>query len=140
MCTLSQKEAPEGTEQVTDSTTPDISIVAPAFNEAETLPVFYQRTVDTLESTGLSFELILVDDGSHDATPLVLAGLHRSDPRIKVISLSRNFGHQIAITAGLDFASGDAVVVIDSDLQDPPEVIVELIARWRDGYDVVYAV
>lgn len=125
---------------MTDSIAPDISVVAPAFNEAETLPLFCKRTIQALESTGLSFELVLVDDGSRDATPLVLAGFHRTDSRIKVITLSRNFGHQIAITAGLDFASGDAVVVIDSDLQDPPEVIIELIERWREGFDVVYAV
>jgi dolichol-phosphate mannosyltransferase len=84
--------------------------------------------------------VILVNDGSRDRSPEIMRALHAADPRVKVLNFSRNFGHQIAITAGIDFASGDAVVVIDADLQDPPEVIPELLAKWREGYEVVYAV
>lgn len=116
------------------------SIVAPVYNESVTLPHFYKRVVAVLERLDASFELILVNDGSGDDSLDVMRGLHEQDPRVKVISFSRNFGHQIAITAGIDMASGDAVVVIDSDLQDPPEVILDLVNEWKRGYDVVYAV
>jgi dolichol-phosphate mannosyltransferase len=118
---------------------PIVSVVAPAFNEAANLPLFCERTVAVLEQIGEPWEIVLVDDGSADSTRDVIRGLHAQDPRIKGISFSKNFSHQIAITAGLDYASGDAVVVIDSDLQDPPEVIPDLVARWREGYQVVYA-
>ncbi len=118
---------------------PVISVVAPAWNEAETLPLFYQRTAAVMEELGEPWELVLVDDGSADGTREVLRDLHRGDPRVKTVSFSRNFGHQAAITAGLDAASGDAVVVMDSDLQDPPEVIPALVEQWRAGYQVVYA-
>lgn len=115
-----------------------LSVVAPAFNEETTLDELYRRTSTALE--GLDFELILVDDGSRDATPRILSGLAEGDPRVRVITLSRNFGHQAAITAGLDHARGDAVVMMDGDLQDPPEVIREMLEHWRRGSDVVYAV
>ena len=117
-----------------------LSVVAPVFNEEKILPELYRRMSAALDSTGESWELILVNDGSRDRTPEIMRELHAADPRVKVLSFSRNFGHQVAITAGTDFARGDAVVVIDADLQDPPEVIPELMARWRDGYEVVYAV
>jgi len=110
------------------------------FNEAPTLPVFYQRVVAALEGLGEPFELVLVNDGSRDGSLEIMRDLHRRDPRVRVISFSRNFGHQLAITAGLDLAEGDAVVIIDSDLQDPPEVIPDLVREWRRGSDVVYAV
>jgi polyisoprenyl-phosphate glycosyltransferase len=119
---------------------PTFSVVAPVFNEEALVEEFCRRTVAALEPLGEPFELVLVNDGSRDRSPQLLRALHEADPRIKVLSFSRNFGHQLAITAGTDYAQGQAVIVIDSDLQDPPEVIPELIAKWREGYEVVYAV
>src|SRR3954454_4460618 len=115
-----------------------LSVVAPMFNEEPTAEAFYQRVFSALD--GLPFELVVVDDGSTDGTAEILDRLAANDPRVRVVYLSRNFGHQTAITAGLDHARGDAVVMIDADLQDPPEVILELLERWREGADVVYAV
>ncbi len=119
---------------------PVISVVAPVFNEEAILPEFYRRVAAALEGSSQSWELVLVNDGSRDGSPGIMRDLHERDPRVKVVSFARNFGHQIAITAGMDYAAGDAVVVIDSDLQDPPETILELLARWREGYQVVYAI
>jgi len=121
-------------------TQPLFSIVAPAFNEEETLPEFYRHVRQVMDGVGEPWELIVVNDGSSDRTMDILRQLHAEDPRVCVVSFARNFGHQIAVTAGLDHARGQAVVVIDADLQDPPEVIPELIARWREGYHVVYGV
>jgi len=121
-------------------THPTISVVAPAFNEEQILPEFYRRMRAALEGTGESWEIILINDGSRDRSPEIMRELHAADPRVKVLDFSRNFGHQIAITAGIDFAGGDAVIVIDADLQDPPEVIPDLLAKWREGFEVVYAV
>ncbi|HLI69880.1 MAG TPA: glycosyltransferase family 2 protein [Ktedonobacteraceae bacterium] len=118
---------------------PIYSIVAPVFNEEETLPHFYQRVVSVMEGVGEPFELVLVNDGSRDGSYAVMKQLHQQDRRVRVIDFSRNFGHQIAISAGLDHARGDAVIIIDSDLQDPPEVIPQLIATWKKGAEVVYA-
>lgn len=116
-----------------------LSIVVPCYNEDAVLPEFHRRAVAVLEQCAdLSFELIYTDDGSHDQTPNLLRQLQASDSRVRVVTLSRNFGHQIALSAGLGHASGEAVVIIDADLQDPPEVFPEMIARWRDGYQVVY--
>jgi dolichol-phosphate mannosyltransferase len=115
-----------------------LSVAAPAFNEEETLEEFYGRVVSALE--GLPFELILVDDGSTDATPEILERLAGQDPRLRVVRLSRNFGHQAAITAGLEHARGNVVVMIDADLQDPPELIHKMLDSWSGGADVVYAV
>jgi dolichol-phosphate mannosyltransferase len=115
-----------------------LSVVAPLYNEEETAVEFCERTIAALG--GLPFELVLVDDGSTDATPALLAQVAAGDERVRVISLSRNFGHQAAITAGLDHARGDATVMIDGDLQDPPEVILKMLQRWRTGSDVVFAV
>ena len=116
-----------------------LSIVVPCYNEDAVLPELHRRLVAVLEqSGGPNFELIYTDDGSHDHTPDLLRQLQASDSRVRVVTLSRNFGHQIALSAGLGHASGEAVVIIDADLQDPPEVIPEMIARWRDGYQVVY--
>jgi glycosyltransferase involved in cell wall biosynthesis len=115
-----------------------LSVVAPMFDEEATAEAFYERTIAALQ--GIPFELVLVDDGSRDGTGEILDRLAAADPRVRVVFLSRNFGHQTAITAGLDHALGDAVVMIDSDLQDPPEVIPKLIEQWRAGADVVYAV
>ncbi|MGA9639883.1 MAG: glycosyltransferase family 2 protein [Terriglobales bacterium] len=117
---------------------PEISIVVPCFNEESVLAETHRRLTSAMMEAGRTFELVYVDDGSRDRTPAMLAELQRSDPRVRVVVLSRNFGHQIAITAGLNYSRGQAVVLIDADLQDPPEVILELIARWREGYEVVY--
>jgi glycosyltransferase involved in cell wall biosynthesis len=115
-----------------------ISVVIPAFNEEEVLDEAYRRLAAVMDRLGRSYELIFVDDGSQDATPLILGRIADGDRRVRVLGLSRNFGHQVAISAGVDHARGDAVVVIDADLQDPPEVIPRLVARWQEGYEVVY--
>lgn len=115
-----------------------LSVVTPMYFEEDSAQAFYDRMVETLE--GLPFELVVVDDGSQDRTPGILASLAEIDPRLKVITLSRNFGHQAALSAGLDHAAGDCIVMIDADLQDPPELIPEMLDRWRAGADVVYAV
>lgn len=119
---------------------PRISVVAPVFNEEETLPEFYHRVQAVMDGLGEPWELVLVDDGSSDGSFRIARELHEQDLRVRVVRFARNFGHQIAITAGMDYARGDAVVTIDSDLQDPPEVIPDLMARWREGYHVVYGV
>jgi len=116
-----------------------ISVVVPMHNESENVGAFYDRTRAVLDGIGEPWEIVCVDDGSRDDTLDRLIALHRRDPRVKVIELSRNFGKEIALTAGLDAAVGDAVVPIDADLQDPPELIPEMVAKWREGYDVVYA-
>lgn len=116
-----------------------LSVVVPAYNEGAVLPEFHKRLGTVLDGLDMEAEIVFVDDGSSDETAKVLRQLRQSDGRIAMVSLSRNFGKDIALTAGLDFARGDAVVVIDADLQDPPELIPELIGHWRSGYDVVYA-
>jgi glycosyltransferase involved in cell wall biosynthesis len=115
-----------------------LDVVVPAFNEAAGLPVFHQRLTAVLDRIELAGRIIYVDDGSRDETWSVLTALAAADPRVATLRLSRNFGKELALTAGLDYADADAVVVIDADLQDPPELIPEFIARWRDGFDVVY--
>jgi polyisoprenyl-phosphate glycosyltransferase len=115
-----------------------LSVVAPMHDEADAVAAFHARTMAALE--GLDVELVLVDDGSRDATPELLAELAAADERVKVVTLSRNFGHQAALSAGLDHARGDVVVMLDGDLQDPPELIPEMLDAWRRGADVVYAV
>jgi dolichol-phosphate mannosyltransferase len=115
-----------------------LSVVVPVFNEREVLGELRRRVEQAL--SGIEFELVLVDDGSDDGTAEVLEALAGSDPRTRVITLSRNFGHQAAITAGLDHARGDVIVMLDADLQDPPELIPTMIDHWRRGSDVVYAV
>lgn len=116
------------------------SIVLPIHDEVETLPALFERLQVVLDRLDGEAEVILVDDGSRDAGLVLLEEMHRRDRRFKVLQLSRNFGHQAAITAGLDVARGRAVAVMDADLQDPPEVLLELAQRWREGYEVVYAV
>jgi polyisoprenyl-phosphate glycosyltransferase len=118
-----------------------LSVVVPCYNEEPVLEEMHRHLTAALARLGVrDFEVIFVDDGSRDGTPRILRRLHESDPRVRVLRFSRNFGHQIAITAGLDHADGDAVVLIDADLQDPPEVIGEMLAKWRDGFDVAYGV
>ena len=119
---------------------PVLSILVPCLDEQETLPVAHARLSAVAQSSGLPYELIFIDDGSRDATPSILAGLHASDAHTVVLGLSRNFGHQQAVSAGLLYARGDAVVVIDADLQDPPEAILRMIALWQQGFHVVYGV
>ncbi|MCS7011023.1 MAG: glycosyltransferase family 2 protein [Anaerolineales bacterium] len=116
------------------------SIVAPIFNEIENIPELYRRVCKVMEALDEPWELVLVDDGSTDGSTEAIRALAVQDRRVRPVIFARNFGHQIAITAGWDYARGDAVIIIDADLQDPPEVIPELIARWKEGYQVVYAV
>lgn len=123
----------------TERARPTFSLVVPVWNEEKIIPELYRRVVSVMDSTGEPWEMICINDGSQDRSLQLLTELHERDPRIKVIDFSRNFGHQIAITAGADFAEGDAVIVMDSDLQDPPETITNLIEQWRAGYEVVYA-
>ncbi len=116
-----------------------LSVVVPVYNEEAVIEAFYERATTALSAVpNADLELVFVDDGSMDASLEILSSLSERDVRVKVVSFSRNFGHQIAITAGVDHAAGDAVAVIDADLQDPPEVIVEMVAKIREGYDVVY--
>lgn len=119
---------------------PTYSIVAPVYNEVQILPEFCQRVRAVMESTGEPWELIMVNDGSRDGSLDVMMEQAAQNSNIKVVNFARNFGHQVAVTAGIDYATGRAVVLIDSDLQDPPEVITEMITKWKEGFDVVYAV
>jgi len=123
---------------------PVLSLVLPLFNEEATIPELDRRLraflADVGSGVGESWEVIFVNDGSRDRSPALLKELARAEPRYKVLSLARNFGHQMAITAGLDRAAGEAVVVMDADLQDPPEVVRQMVAKWREGYDVVFGV
>ena len=116
------------------------SIIAPIYNEFENLPELYRRVKEVMDSTGEPWELILVDDGSSDGSTERIHELAARDKTIRPVIFARNFGHQIAVTAGLDYSRGKAVVIIDADLQDPPEMILELIKKWKEGYEVVYAV
>ncbi len=119
---------------------PRYSIIAPMFNEEGNIALLYDRIAKVMNSTEETWELILVNDGSIDRTPDLMDDLARRDSHIKTIHFARNFGHQIAVTAGIDYARGESVVLIDADLQDPPELILEMIERWKAGYQVVYAV
>lgn len=116
------------------------SIIAPIFNELENLPVLYQRICEVMDKTNENWELLLIDDGSTDGSTGIIRDLATKDEKVRPVIFARNFGHQIAVTAGLDYSRGKAVTIIDSDLQDPPEVILELIEKWKQGYEVVYAV
>lgn len=122
------------------STPTEFSVVIPVLDEAATLPELARRLAAVLDDLDGTSEVLLVDDGSTDGTFERLVELHRTDPRFRALRLSRNFGHQIAIAAGLDHARGRAIIIMDGDLQDPPEVLPHLVRRWRDGFDVVYAV
>ncbi|HIJ87194.1 MAG TPA: glycosyltransferase family 2 protein [Desulfuromonadales bacterium] len=117
---------------------PIISVVVPVYNEEEVIHESYARLKDVLERLQESYELIFVNDGSRDRTAEIICDICADDPTVRLIDFARNFGHQTAITAGMDYAKGDAVIVIDADLQDPPEVMPEMIAKWREGFDVVY--
>jgi polyisoprenyl-phosphate glycosyltransferase len=121
-------------------TKPTFSIIAPIYNELENIPELYPRMREVMDRTGEPWELVLVDDGSTDGSTALIRKLGENDDRVRPVIFARNFGHQIAVTAGVDYARGDAVIIIDADLQDPPEVILQLIDKWREGYEVVYAV
>ena len=116
-----------------------LSIVSPVYNEAENLAEFYSRVINATDNLNLEIEIIYINDGSQDSTIDIITKQRQIDNRITIIDLSRNFGKEIALTAGLDYSSGDAVIVIDTDLQDPPELISKLVEKWREGYDVVNA-
>ena len=118
----------------------EISIVIPIFNEELVVKTIYTRVSEVLTRASVSYEIIFVNDGSYDKTDSIVKQLCVKDELVKYLSFSRNFGHQIAITAGMDKSKGDAVVIIDADLQDPPELILEMIKKWKEGNHVVYAV
>jgi len=117
----------------------EISIIVPVHNEAAGIDAFFAQLIPVLEGLGTTWEVICVNDGSADATLDLLVEFHRRTPAIKIISLSRNFGKDVALSAGFDFACGAAVIPIDADLQDPPELIVPMVAKWREGFDIVFA-
>ena len=116
------------------------SVIAPIYNEKENIPELYRRVSEVMKSTRKRWELVLVDDGSTDGSTDMIRELAKKDKHVRPVIFARNFGHQIAITAGWDYARGDAVVIIDADLQDPPELILEMVEKWQEGYEVVYAV
>ena len=118
---------------------PKYSLIIPVYNEEETLPEMYHRVGAVMDQMDGEVELILVNDGSCDRTLALIRDLHEKDPRVCYLSLARNFGHQIAVTAGLNYVRGDAIIVLDADLQDPPELIPQLVEKWQQGYQVVYA-
>lgn len=117
-----------------------VSVIIPIYNEEENIPGLCERLCNVFNNENINAEIIFIDDGSVDHSLEILKEIHEKDRRFKILSFSRNFGHQIAVTAGLERASGDAIIVMDGDLQDPPEVLPQLIAKWQEGYDVVYAV
>lgn len=119
---------------------PTFSIIAPIYNETGNIPELYRRVKEVMDKTGEDWEMITVDDGSTDGSTEMLRELAQKDAHVRPVIFARNFGHQLAVTAGLDYSRGQAIVIIDADLQDPPEVILDLIAKWREGYQVVYAV
>ena len=116
-----------------------LSVVVPAYNEEESLEIFYKATCDALKEIDMELEIIFINDGSTDSSLQIMKDLRSKDPRISVVNLSRNYGKEIALTAGLDHAKGCVAVPIDADLQDPPELIIKMVEKWREGYDVVYA-
>jgi dolichol-phosphate mannosyltransferase len=125
---------------IRETVDPLLSLVIPCYNEQEVLPILQQRLEEALARLGVSWEVILVDDGSRDRTLELLAAAHQREPRFKVIGLSRNFGHQAAVLAGLRYAAGSAIAILDADLQDPPDLLGDCLERWRQGYQVVFGV
>ncbi len=121
-------------------TKPTYTIIAPIYNEVDNIPELYRRIREVMDSTGEAWEIVMVDDGSADGSSDLIRELAADNERVRPVIFARNFGHQIAVTAGLDYSRGNAVVIIDADLQDPPEVILDMIEKWREGYEVVYAV
>src|SRR5262245_1986735 len=120
---------------------PVLSVIAPIFNEAGNIAELYRRIKDVMDGLGDQWEMILVNDGSRDESQQIMEGIYDQDKaNVRVIRFARNFGHQMAVTAVMDYAKGDAIVLIDADLQDPPELIPQLMSKWREGYEVVYAI
>lgn len=117
-----------------------LSLVVPMYNEEEALPIFLERVLPIVEEITADYEIVCINDGSHDQTLSMLLAENAQNPRIKIIDLTRNFGKEVALTAGLDYATGDAVVPLDADLQDPPELIPDLVEKWREGFDMVVAI
>ena len=117
---------------------PTLSLVLPIYNEEEVIPELHGRLQDFLAKLGVDTEVLFINDGSKDKSMEMLRGIAKAEPRYRILSFARNFGHQTAITAGVDYARGQAVVVMDADLQDPPDVVLEMVAKWREGFDVVY--
>lgn len=122
------------------NSSPTFSIIAPIYNEIDNMTTLHERVSSVMDSTGESWEFVMIDDGSSDGSTEAILELKNRDNKIVPVIFARNFGHQIAVTAGLDYSQGEAVIIIDADLQDPPEVILDLIKKWREGYEVVYAV
>ncbi len=118
---------------------PTYTIIAPIYNEIDNIQTLYTRVCEVMDSSGEPWEFVMIDDGSSDGSTDAILELKKQDPKIVPVIFARNFGHQIAVTAGLDHSQGEAVVIIDADLQDPPEVILDLIQKWKEGYEVVYA-
>jgi len=118
---------------------PTYTIIAPIYNEIDNIQALYTRVCEVMDSTGESWEFVMIDDGSSDGSTDAILELKKKDDKIVPVIFARNFGHQIAVTAGLDYSQGKAVTIIDADLQDPPEVILDLIKKWKEGYEVVYA-
>jgi dolichol-phosphate mannosyltransferase len=119
---------------------PTLSLVLPIYNEEPVIPELHRRLTEFLGQVGVTWEVVFVNDGSRDRSPEMLKELCQQEPRYKLVSFARNFGHQFAITAGVDYARGEAVCIMDADLQDPPEVVAEMLAKWREGFDVIYGV
>jgi dolichol-phosphate mannosyltransferase len=132
-------EPPSPREVSIDSSRPLLSVVVPGYNEEAVIEALHSRLLQVLSPSIELFEIVFVNDGSRDATAAMIDAICKSDPRFKALHFSRNFGHQAAVTAGLHAVTGNVIVVIDADLQDPPELIHDMLAKWRDGYDVVYA-
>jgi len=130
----------QGAAEYRGAVAPAISVVIPVFNEQANLPTLYERLIPVLESVEQDFEIVFVDDGSRDGSLRLLQELALHDARLLVVELARNFGHQVAISAGIDYARGQGVIIMDADLQDPPEVLPQFIEKWREGHDVVYAI
>ncbi len=125
--------------EVRMNTRPTFSIIAPIYNEIDNITTLYERVTAVMDPTDEPWEFVMIDDGSSDGSTEAILELSKKDSRIVPVIFARNFGHQIAVTAGLDYSQGEAVIIIDADLQDPPEVILDLIGKWREGYEVVYA-
>jgi len=121
------------------NTRPTFSIIAPVYNEINNITTLYERVTAVMDSTGEPWEFVMIDDGSSDGSTEAILELSKKDSKVVPVIFARNFGHQIAVTAGLDHSQGEAVIIIDADMQDPPEVILDLIGKWREGYEVVYA-
>ena len=134
---MNPESAPDLAAAENTSAAPSLSIIVPVYNEQEVLPEFHRRMSAVLDGLGMPAEIVYVNDGSRDGSMELLTALHRSDPRVAVIDLSRNFGKEVAMSAGLDHTRGAAVIVIDSDLQDPPELIPDMVRAWQEGFDVV---